>query len=304
MPPELIATLTTSSLGRGLRSFIRALTREYHKDSNMLQMLSMSGLGTSYKRLDFSGFRGYGDVSNDLDDVGAISKIRDKTMKLRDLSLILNGLATFSDGLQRMGMELHLEKIASFVNKGDVGTTGIPKARLREFGIDEDFIEMFKDTFELDGNTVKTFDSTKWSMKKQDKLGEVLRVMNQQVSPETTIGETGLYTRTTDLGRSISGLLTYPMGQFNQYGLNDLRHLDRGALMHSVGAFMGSYIGLTARYAIQDKQVSEEQKMLYALLNIPQLGALTTMKSMLDPAAFGTAQDAANLVLPESLEVM
>ncbi len=305
MPPELIATITTSTLGRGLRSFTRAVQGKYRngKDSNMIQMLSMSGLGTSYKRLDFSGFRGYGDVSGDLDDVGAIGKIRDKTMKLRDLSLVLNGLSTFSDGLQRMGMELHLEKIASFVNKGDEGTTGIPKARLREFGIDEDFIEMFKDTFELDGNTVKTFDSTKWSMKKQDKLGEVLRVMNQQVSPETTIGETGLYTRTTDLGRSISGLLTYPMGQFNQYGLNDLRHLDRGALMHSVGAFMGSYIGLTARYAIQDKQVSEEQKMLYSLLNIPQLGALTTLKSMLDPAAFGTAQNAANLVLPTELEV-
>lgn len=302
MPPELIATLMTSSLGRGLRSFKRALLREYHTDSNMLQLISMTGLGTSYKRLDFTGFRGYGDVGDAIDDVGAISAIRDKTMKMRDLSLILNGLSVFSDGLQRMSMELHLEKIAAFVNKGDTSAKGIPEGRRAEFGIDDEFMEMFKDTFELDGDAVKAFDSSKWSVRKRDKLAETLRIMNQQTSPETTIGESALYAKSTDMGRAISALLTYPMGQFNQYGLNDLRHLDRGALLHSAGAFMGAYIGLSMRYAIQNKEVSEEDIMLYSLMNIPQLGALTTFKSMLDPAGFSLARDTANLVLPQALE--
>lgn len=302
MPPEFIAALTTSTLSRGVRSFTRALTKEYPKDSNMIQIMEMSGLGTSFKRLDFTGFRGYGDVGNDLDDIGVQSKMRDGTMKLRDASLIINGLAYFSDGLQRMGMELHTEKIAAFINKGDVSASGIPKHRQAEFGLDDDFIEMFKDTFELDGKTVKAFDASKWGIKKRDRFATVLRNMNQQVSPETTIGETGLYTRTTDLGRSISGLITYPMGQFNQYGLNDLRHLDRGSVVHSMGAFMGAYIGLSLRYSAQGKDTSEEDKVLFALMNMPQIGALSALRSMLDPAAMSTARDAYNLLAPSGLE--
>ena len=224
-------------------------------------------------------------------------------MKMRDFSLVVNGLSYFSDGLQRMGMELHTEKLAQFLLHGDVSAKGIPAHRKLEFGIDDDFIAMFKNTFELDGNAVKEFDSSKWSIKKQDAYAKVLRNMNQQVSPETTIGETGLYTRTTDMGRSISGLLTYPMQQFNLYGVNDTVHMDRGLVVHSLGAFMGAYIGLSLRYAAQDKDMSEEDLAMYALMNIPQLGAFTTMKSMLDPASFGVARDAFNVMAPATLEV-
>jgi hypothetical protein len=261
----------------------------------------MSGLGTSLNRLDFTGFRGFTDQAGDLDDVTALSAIRNGTMKMRDFSIYLNQLGRMGDILQQAGMEMNLEKIANFIHKEDIGATGIEKGRMKEWGITPEFVERFKNKIELnEDGTIKKMNSKNWSIKSRDELANVLRVMNQQISPETTIGETPLFSRTTDLGRAMTGLITYPIMQFNEYGLNDLKHLDRRAAIHSMGAFMGSYLGLKARYAAQGKEVEEEQVIMYAILNIPITGAYTSIKGMLDPAMFGIAKDAHNLPLHAS----
>ena len=306
-PPELINTIMHQGLGRSLRNTARVFRNMFGdapKNSNLAQMIEMTGLGTSVNRLDFTGFRGFTDQAGDLDDVTALSSIRNGTMKMRDFSIYLNQLGRMGDMMQRAGMEMNLEKIANFIHKNDTSVRGIEPHRAKEWGIDDAFVKEFKNKikFNEDG-TLATMNSKEWSIKSRDKLASVLRVMNQQISPETTIGETPLFSRTTDLGRTLTGLITYPMMQFNEYGLNDLRHLDKRAVIHATGAFIGSYLGLQARYAIQGKDVDEETVILYAILNMPQAGMYSSIKGMLSPAMFSVAKDAHNLVAPQELDI-
>jgi hypothetical protein len=298
MPPELIATLGNAGFTKGVRAVKDAVVSTFGKDSAMLASLSeVSGLGTSVKRMDTSGYRGLTDDITELDDAGITSKIRENTMKLRDFSMLANGLSYFSDVLQRANLQLNAEKFANFVAFGKEGGDGINKSRLKSFGIDDDTIKMFENTFEFnEKGKLKDYDISKWPVKKRDKFGEILRDMNQAVSPETTIGETGLYTRTTDLGRALSTLISYPMQQFNIHGLEDLKHFDRMTFLHSVGGFAGAYLGLHARYAAQGKEVDDDKILLYALLNVPQLGGLSAVTSMTSPATLDTIQSALNIV--------
>ncbi len=130
-----------------------------------------------------------------------------------------------------------------------------------------------------------------WSQKKQDKFAEILFDMGQQQSLQSTIGESPLFAHTDSLGRLITTLVGYPMQQFNVHGVAGGQHLDRTALMQTAGAFMGSYLGLNARYAMLDKDVDQEQLAIYAMMNIAPLGILASSKSMLDPATMTVAAD-------------
>jgi len=269
MPPEFISTIVSGGFFKGLKALGGAFSSMHGKNSYMMRQLSeVSGLGTSTKRIDVSGYRGLTDDVTNLDDDGVASKLRAGTMKLRDLSMLMNGLSYFSDVAQRANLSINTEKLAKYFT----GEGKIPDTRLFVYGIDDAMVKRFKNKFTFTDGSLDDFDISKWSIKDQDDFGEILRVMNQETSPETTIGETGLYTRTTDLGRAMSSLISYPMQQFNIHGVDDFRHLDRMGFAHSVGGFMGAYIGLNARYAAQDKEVDDETLILYALLNVPQLG--------------------------------
>ena len=65
---------------------------------------------------------------------------------------------------------------------------------------------------------------------------------------------------------------------------------------HSVGGFMGAYIGLNARYSVQDKEVDDETLILYALLNVPQLGGYSAITSLLSPATFDIMKSASDAI--------
>ena len=295
MPPEFISTITNGGFFKGLKELGSAFKSMHGKESYMMRQLSeVSGLGTSTKRIDVSGYRGLTDDVTNLDDAGVVSGIRAGTMKMRDLSMLMNGLSYFSDVAQRANLAINTEKLAKYFTGLD--TKRIADTRAAVYGIDDATIARFKNKFTFTDGNLDDFDISKWSMKDQDEFGEMLRIMNQETTPETTMGETGLYTRTTDLGRAMSSLISYPMQQFNIHGVDDFRHMDRMALAHSVGGFMGAYIGLNARYAVQDKDVDDETIMMYALLNVPQLGGYSAITSLLDPASFQMMKSASDII--------
>ncbi|RLC28436.1 MAG: hypothetical protein DRH37_09525, partial [Deltaproteobacteria bacterium] len=208
MPPEFISTIASGGFFKGMKALSGAF-ESMGKDSYMMRQLSeVSGLGTSTRRIDVSGYRGLTDDVTNLDDAGVASSLRSGTMKLRDLSMLLNGLSYFSDVAQRANLSINSEKLAKYFT-GQTGTIGDTRAFV--YGIDNDeMITRFKDKFTFTNGHLDDFDMSEWSIKDQDDFGEMLRVMNQETSPETTIGETGLYTRTTDLGRAMSSLISYP----------------------------------------------------------------------------------------------
>lgn len=299
LPPEFAFTLANAGVSKGVRALIDSVMSTFGKDSQMMSSLSdISGLSTSVSRMDWSGYRAVTNDLTEMDDMGIVSKIREGTVKMRDASMIVNGLSYFSDTLQRANMALNAEKFANFIIKGDTNpTSGINPSRLKSFGIDDDTADLFKEAFEFnEKGRLKAIDTKGWTNRQKDKFAEVLRDMNQQVTPETTIGETGLWTRSTDIGRILSTLTSYPMQQFNVHGLEDLRHLDRMSLMHSAGGFAGSYIGLHARYAVQDKEIDDEKMVMYALMNMPLMGGLSAMSSIVAPATQDTVKDGLSVI--------
>ena len=299
LPPEFAFTLANAGLSKGVRALIDSVMTTFGRDSQMMTALSdISGLSTSTSRMDWSGYRAVTNDLTEMDDMGIVSKIREGTVKMRDASMIVNGLSYFSDVLQRANMALNAEKFANFIIKNDTNpTSGINPTRLKSFGIDDKTSALFRDSFEFnEKGRLKPIDTSKWNNLQKDKFAEVLRDMNQQVTPETTIGETGLWTRSTDIGRILSTLTSYPMQQFNVHGLEDLRHLDRMSLMHSAGGFAGSYVGLHARYAVQDKEIDDEKMVLYALMNMPIMGGLSAMSSIVAPATQDTVKDGLSVI--------
>ena len=299
LPPEFAFTLANAGVSKGVRALVESVLSTFGRDSQMMSSLSdISGLSTSVSRMDWSGYRAVTNDLTEMDDMGIVNKLREGTVKMRDASMIVNGLSYFSDVLQRANMALNAEKFANFIIKNDTNpTSGINPSRLKSFGIDDATATLFKDAFEFtDKGRLKAVDTSKWTNKQKDKFAEVLRDMNQQVTPETTIGETGLWTRSTGIGRILSALTAYPMQQFNVHGLEDLRHLDRMSLMHSVGGFAGSYIGLHARYTVQNKEIDDEKIVLYSLMNMPILGGLSAMSSIVAPATQDTVKDGLSVI--------
>ncbi len=304
MPPEVINTIAAGPIMKGIRSLTRSMFDRYGADSNIMHGMQFSGLASNTDRLDWTGFRGYGDMSNDLDDVGASSKIRQGTMKMRDFSLYINGLAPMTDKLQKAGIEINGNRIGQYLINGETGNAGISASRAKQWGFDTpEFQSMFGNTFKLnDKGYLKPFDPNSWGIKKQDAWGRALRLMNQQISPETYIGNTPLYTHTNDLGRGMSGLISFSLMQFNEYGINDLRHLDRAFYAHNFAAVIGGYMGMSARAEIKGQEISEEQKLIYTIMGLPAAQGISAVQGMADPALFDTAKVVTNMLVPEQIE--
>ena len=153
-------------------------------------------------------------------------------------------------------------------------------------------MKSFKDSFEYtQQGRLKRINMDKWSIKQKDKFDEILFHMGQNQSLQSTIGSSPLYGRTSSIGRMITTLIGYPMEQFNVHGVEGVRYLDKTSLLQATSAFAGTYIGLKARYAMLGKDVDDETLLTYALMSVPQLGALSSMRAMTDPAVFSVMGD-------------
>jgi len=83
-------------------------------------------------------------------------------------------------------------------------------------------------------------------------------------------------------------LLGYTLGQFNTHAVEGVRHLDRTWNMHLMAGFIGSYIGLHARYAFQGKEVDEEDIITYSLMNTPLMTVAALVQGGASPVVFDT----------------
>ena len=285
-PQEIVNMIGNHGIGQSLKTLSTLLNTKFGKDSYMMnQLMDTYGIGTNVRRTDFS-FYGINDDLLALEDNGVTNMFRRGTMKMRDAVLL--PLGGMTDVIQRMNVVMDAEKFAKLI-------TGIDKSegyRWEGVGIDDEVADMFKDTFEFNPNgSLKDFDITTWSNKKQDKFGEILFAMEQRTTLTNTIGETPLFSKTDSLGRVMTTLLGYSLSQFNAHTVEGVRHLDRTFAMHTIGGFMGSYLGLHARYAVQDKEVSEEDIITYSVLNTPALSPIALIQGGGDPVVFDTVSE-------------
>ena len=285
-PQEIVNMVGNHGVGKSLKSLGTLLDNQFGKESYMMnQLMDTYGIGTNVRRTDFS-FYGINDDLLALEDNGVTNMFRRGTMKMRDAVLL--PLGGMTDVIQRMNAVMDTEKFAKLIN-------GIDKAEAYRWdgvGINDDVLAMFKDTFEFNANgSLKDFNINTWSAKKQDVFGEILFSMEQRTTLTNTIGETPLFSKTDSLGRVMTTLLGYSLSQFNAHTVEGVRHLDRTFAMHTMGGFMGSYLGLHARYAVQDKEVSEEDIITYSILNTPALSPIALIQGGGDPVVFDTVSE-------------
>ena len=282
-PTEIVQTVFNGGFVQGMRSIGDILSSKvFGKESELVaQLEGINSLGTSLNRLDMS-FYGYSDDMLELTDADVLNKFRQGTMKFRDAVIYISGLPAITDLLQRANRVNNSTQFANFLHGSDT----INKSRLISYGITEESLALFdKNMFDiLPNGELKRINMEGWTQKQKDTFSDILFNMNQQYSPETTVGETALFTRTSSLGRFVSALGLYAMQQYNVMGLQGLKHLDKTAGMQVAGGVIGTYIGLKARYGVQGKEVDEELLWRYSIMNMPQLLSIGAAKSILDPA--------------------
>ncbi len=294
-PTEVIHTLGNMGIIRGTQEMVQGVYNTFGKDSLLAQQLKgVNGLGTSTARLDMS-HHGFSDDMLDLTDSDITSKLRNGTMKMRDATILFSGLSSITDILQGANQAMNAEKFAKLVSGM---SDGMNRARFKSYGIDDETIDMFtKDMFQFNGKgKLKQLEMSNWSQRQKDKFSEVLFNMNQQYTPETTIGETPLFSRTNDFGRMMTTLTSYSLHQFNTHGLQDMRVMDRNAGLHMLGGVLGTYVGLQGRYAVQDKEIDNNTLLMYSFMNSPQMLGVGAIKSMMNPAVMDTTGDMLNVV--------
>ena len=297
MGSEMFNLLSSSSLNITLKALAESIAVSMGKESELMSQLSrVSGLANNIVNNDLT-FRGLTEGFDSLEDAALIHGFRTGTIAFKKAMLYVNGLFGMTDIIQRAGTAINLQRIGKAVVLGDTSKNGISKMRMKMTGISDEKISQIKDVFKFDdkGN-LKPIEWSKLSMEQEDTIGEMLRALNQEISPETTLGETPLWAYTESIGKAFSTLSLYPVQQFNIQGLGGMYAMDRVALMQSFGAFAGSYLGLHARYSLQNKKVDDEKILMYSIMSMPQIGALSFINSMINPPVLDTVSSVTALV--------
>lgn len=293
-PTEIIQTIFSNGFFNGLKNIKLAIGAKYGKESEMLNQLAKIGsLGRSTDLIDLKyAHRGF---SNEFIDGGetVYSAFREGTMKFRDFVIFWSGLAGITDILQIANKFAHTEQLGRIANGME---NGIPLERYTEFGITEARMKALKPYMVFDANGVlQKVDLDAMPRKVKDDYQEMMFNMNQAITPETTVGETPLFTRTSSLGRIITTLSAYPLQQFNLHGIQGVKRADKYSAIQLMGGIAGTYIGLSARNELLERDMTDETLLWYSMLNAPQGLGLSAIHSFIDPAVIKHNKDLMSL---------
>ena len=291
--PEMFNVLTSNGLLNGIKTLTTALLRKYPPKGNVMKVAELTGLASFGKRISRTGFI---DITDTDYIIGNMAKSKKLAKKLSDKAMQYNGLSFLSDTSQLGGIDIALNKLSQYVHTGK----GINPARLKDLGIDDNFIKLIEPYIE--NGKFKDIDFNSMDMDTRIKFASVIRNIVQGIAPETMIRDTGLWTR-TGVGRTLTPLLTYTQTLFNEQGIKGVKYMDRLAATQMLNAFIGGYVGMTIRDGITGKERSDDMKIYYSMLNTPILGAGSTALGILNPAPLGVIKDAYNAILPKDIEV-
>jgi len=290
--PEFMNVLARGGLVTGLSALTKSMLKAYKPDGEVMQIRNVTGLASFNDRLYRKGYIGYDELNDKLNPNKALTKFA-KTAE--DWAYTINRLGWITDVVQLAGIEANMKQLRKFAKTGN----GLPTSRLEEYGITKrwmnEFGELLKSGDEINMNG--------WTNAKKNRFGIVLKSLNQSISPETMLHTKGLWTSTNTFGRATSSLLNYSATVFNEQGLPLLRHTDRHSVMNNINAFSGAFIGLNLKYALEGKEVDQEDILTYALTGTPLFGALGMGKGVLNPATLSTTADVFNMLAPDAIDV-
>ena len=96
--------------------------------------------------------------------------------------------------------------------------------------------------------------------------------------------------------KSLSYLLTFPAEAFANHGIRDLTTMDNEAFRSMFAMYLGGYMSLKLRYAVENKDVSDEEVAYRAMIGMPIFGAVGTATGITDPVVLSFFNNMSEMV--------
>ena len=301
MLTEYAKILTTKS---GFHSMMNQISegifKTYPKQSMFMdELVNASGQGTASLRHEVN-LKGLGDVSNIQEAsesafTGTAGMISDTVRQGKEAASRYYGLLKFSDFLQKHALATNSQVLSEMIHKGRKMS---PK-RMQQYGITEDILKDFQSSGLLkagDDGWVSKLDYDKFTPVQKDEWNNIMFRMNQNLTQETTLGGTALYMHNDYMFKSLSYLLTFPAEAFANHGIRDATTMDGEAFRSMFAMYLGGYLSMKLRYAVEGKDVSDEEVAYRSLIGMPIFGAIGTATGITDPVVLSFFNNMAELV--------
>jgi len=287
MLTEYAKILTTKSgFHSMLNQIVETIGGSYPKHSMFMdELVNATGQATASIRHEVN-LKGMEDFSNISESVqssfgGVAGAVSNTVRQGKEAASRYYGLLKFSDFLQKHALATNAQVLGEMVHKG----RKMSPYRMQQYGITPEMLDDFKASglLSLDGDWVKKLDYDSFSAKQKDAFNNTMFRMNQNLTQETTLGGTALYMHNDPLFKSLSYLLTFPAEAFSNHGIRDLTTMDAESFRSMFAMYMGGYISLKARYALESKDVSDEEVAYRAMIGLPIFGAAGVATGITDP---------------------
>ena len=288
MLTEYAKILTTKS---GFHSLMNQISDgamgTYPKHSMYMdELVNATGQGTASLRHEVNP-KGLDDISNMTEHLesaftGTTGKIANTVRQAKEGASRFYGLLRFSDFLQKHALVTNTQVISEMIYSG----RKMSPTRMLQYGITQKILDNFKSSgllkMDKDG-WVNKLDWEKFTPAQKDEYINMTFRMNQNLTQETTLGGTALYMHNDYMFKSLSYLLTFPAEAFANHGIRDLTTMDNEAFRSMFAMYMGGYVSLKMRYALENKDVTDEEVAFRALISMPIFGAISTATGITDP---------------------
>ncbi len=301
MMMEHVKILTTANgFGLALNQMASKLSGVASKETALMhEIIDATGQATASLRHE-TAVKGIDEIGNTVDSSsafnGKIGKLADAIVGTKAALSRTYGLLKYNDFLQSRAMWVNTQVLGDMINDG----RKMNAFRMQQYGITPEILADFKKSGLLKkakGGKVEKLDYDSMTKKQQEQYQNIMFRMNQNLTMETTLGGTGLYMHADPMLSSMSYLLTFPAEAFSNHGLRDIATMDSEAFRSMFAMYMGGYLSLKTRYALQGKNdVTDDEVAFRALAGMPIFGMFGTATGMSDPVIMNMLQSMTELI--------
>ncbi len=287
MLTEYAKILTTKSGFHSLMGQIsEGIFGTYPKQSMFIdELVNATGQATASLRheVNLKGLDDFSNMDEAMDSAfeGTAGAISNTVRQGKEAASRYYGLLRFSDFLQKHALATNAQVLGEMIHNG----RKMSPYRMQQYGITQDMLDDFQKSglMTIEDGWVKKLDYDKFTPAQKDAFNNTMFRMNQNLTQETTLGGTALYMHNDPLFKSLSYLLTFPAEAFANHGIRDATTMDNESFRSMFAMYMGGYMSLKLRYAVDGKDVSDEEVAYRALIGLPIFGALGTATGITDP---------------------
>lgn len=219
--------------------------------------------------------RSFDDTTDALfaNDETVISIMNKTGMSVRDVSMMIYGIAPITDWMQRVNARMNLDLIA----KVSHGKAKFSKREIEVYGITDEMLDLVRSNTKLNSKGNLTAESAK-AIDGNAKLFEPIQntVFNMGQSQMLTpmIGTTPTMFKESALGAASGNLLSFAFNAYATYGINTVKGLSRvdtagHAMLDSMLWFSSMFIAQKLKDSIKGKERDDEEVVRYALMQMP-----------------------------------